>query len=142
MVMGTRRRRQRQQELFYSAELAETPGHPFYTKLNEVLDAAGFDAFCEERCQRFYDDKLGRPSPHQFETGAMRSLHVRGLDEVRKKLLLQAAACNLALLLRTQHGAGTPRGLSEAQETLWALTIALLAAPKRHPTPFAGRIRS
>lgn len=62
MAMGTRRKRQRQQDLFYTAELAEAPGHPFYTKLNETLDAAGFDAFCEERCQRFYHDKLGRPS--------------------------------------------------------------------------------
>ena len=62
MAMGTRRKRQRQQDLFYAAELAEAPGHPFYTKLNEALDAAGFDAFCEQRCQRFYHDKLGRPS--------------------------------------------------------------------------------
>lgn len=62
MAMGTRRKRQRQQDLFYTAELVEAPGHPFYAKLNEALDAAGFDAFCEERCRRFYHDKLGRPS--------------------------------------------------------------------------------
>lgn len=62
MAMGTRLQRQRQQDLFYAAELAEAPGHPFYSKLNETLDAAGFDAFCEQRCQRFYHDKLGRPS--------------------------------------------------------------------------------
>lgn len=62
MAMGTRRKRQRQQDLFYAAELAEAPGHPFYSKLNEALDATGFDAFCEERCRPFYHDKLGRPS--------------------------------------------------------------------------------
>lgn len=62
MAMGTRRKRQRQQELFYTAELAEAPGHPFYSKLNEALEAAGFDAFCEQRCQAFYHDRLGRPS--------------------------------------------------------------------------------
>lgn len=62
MAMGTRRQRQRQQDLFYASELAEAPGHPFYSKLNETLDAAGFEAFCEQRCQRFYHDKLGRPS--------------------------------------------------------------------------------
>ncbi len=73
-------------------------------------------------------EKLERPFAHQFETGAMRRLHVRGLDEVRKKLLLQAAACNLALLLRTKHGAGSPRGLAEAAQALctaiWALLVA------------------
>ena len=38
------------------------PGHPFYKRLNETLDAAGFDGFCEERCRTFYHDRLGRPS--------------------------------------------------------------------------------
>jgi transposase len=62
MAMGTRRRRQRQEELWYRRDLAEAPGHPFYKKLNEVLDKAGFDEFCEEHCRRFYHEKLGRPS--------------------------------------------------------------------------------
>jgi transposase len=62
MAMGTRRSRQRQEELFYASEQAEAPGHPFYQRLNGVLEEAGFDAFCEERCRRFYHQKLGRPS--------------------------------------------------------------------------------
>jgi len=62
MAMGTRKQRQRQEPLWYRAELAEAPGHPFYQKLNRVLEAAGFDAFCEEQCQPFYAEKLGRPS--------------------------------------------------------------------------------
>jgi len=60
--MGTRRARQRQEELFYASERAEAPGHPFYQRLNGVLNEAGFDAFCEERCRQFYHQKLGRPS--------------------------------------------------------------------------------
>ena len=47
MAMGTRKKRQRQENLWYGGELATAPGHPFYTRLNEVLDAAGFDSFCE-----------------------------------------------------------------------------------------------
>jgi transposase len=62
MAMGTRRRRQRQEELWYRRDLAEAPGHPFYKKLNEVLEKAGFDEFCEARCGKFYHEKLGRPS--------------------------------------------------------------------------------
>ena len=38
--MGTRKKRQRQENLWYGGELATAPGHPFYTRLNEVLDAA------------------------------------------------------------------------------------------------------
>lgn len=62
MAMGTRRRRQRQEELWYRGDLVEAPGHPFYRRLNEVLDQAGFDEFCETRGRKFYHEKLGRPS--------------------------------------------------------------------------------
>jgi transposase len=62
MAMGTRRQRQRQEELWYRRDLAEAPGHPFYRRLNEVLEHAGFDEFCEARCRKFYHEKLGRPS--------------------------------------------------------------------------------
>jgi transposase len=62
MAMGTRRRRQRQEELWYRRDLAEAPGHPFYRRLNEMLEHAGFDEFCETRCRQFYHEKLGRPS--------------------------------------------------------------------------------
>jgi len=60
--MGTRKQRQRQEELWYRRDLAQAPGHPFYRRLDEVLDRAGFDDFCETRCRIFYHKKLGRPS--------------------------------------------------------------------------------
>ena len=62
MAMGTRKQRERQEALWYRAELAEAPGHPFYQRLNRALEAGGFDRFCEEQCRRFYAEKLGRPS--------------------------------------------------------------------------------
>jgi len=68
MAMGTRKKRERQEELWYGGELPTAPGHPFYSRLNEILDKAGFDAFCEESCARFYHARLGRPSlvPGQY----------------------------------------------------------------------------
>ena len=60
--MGTRKKRERQEGLWYGSELPEAPGHPFYNRLNEVLDKAGLDGFCEGSCARFYHAKLGRPS--------------------------------------------------------------------------------
>jgi transposase len=43
-------------------ELPRTGGHPFYQRLNQVLDAHEFDAFVEGQCAPFYAEKLGRPS--------------------------------------------------------------------------------
>ena len=60
--MGTRKKRERQEGLWYGGELPTAPGHPFYKRLNEVMDSAGFDSFCETNCGSFYHDKLGRPS--------------------------------------------------------------------------------
>jgi transposase len=62
MAMGTRKSRERQEPLWYGNELPAAPGHPFYTRLNETLDKAGFDRYCEESCAGFYHAKLGRPS--------------------------------------------------------------------------------
>ena len=46
-----------------------------------------------------------------YETGGMRRVWVRGHENVRKRVLIQAAACNIGLLLRRQTGIGTPRSL-------------------------------
>ena len=43
-------------------KLPRSPGHPFYERLNQVLQKAGFDAFVEALCARFYADRIGRPS--------------------------------------------------------------------------------
>jgi transposase len=68
MAMGTRKMRERQPDLWYGGELPTAPGHPFYKRLNEVLDNAQFDTFCEATCANFYHEKLGRPSlpPGQY----------------------------------------------------------------------------
>jgi transposase len=51
-----------------ASDLPMSPGHPFYAKLNRVLDAAGFDAYVESRCRQFYAPVLGRPglSPGRY----------------------------------------------------------------------------
>jgi transposase len=63
MAMGTRKQQERQEDLWIAAaELPRSAGHPFYERLNELLEQAGFDRFVEERCRRFYAAKMGRPS--------------------------------------------------------------------------------
>ena len=63
MPMGTRRQREKHEDLCIAhTELASAPGHPFYQKLNELLEAEGFDEFVESRCAKFYAVRFGRPS--------------------------------------------------------------------------------
>ncbi len=82
--MGTRKQRERQEGLWYQAELPTAPGHPFYKRLNEVLDKAGFDRFCETQCAEFYHEKLGRPSlPPGLYFRVMMIGFFEGLDSER-----------------------------------------------------------
>ncbi|HEX8811052.1 MAG TPA: transposase [Terracidiphilus sp.] len=63
MAMGKRKQREKQEGLWIAhTELASAPGHPFYQRLNELLEAEGFDEFVEGRCAKFYAAKYGRPS--------------------------------------------------------------------------------
>src|SRR6516225_6299545 len=63
MAMGTREGRQRQEGLWLTHdELATAPGHPFYQRLNHLLDQEKFDEFAEGECAQFYAEKNGRPS--------------------------------------------------------------------------------
>ena len=41
-------------------DLPRSAAHPFYTRLNQILDQQDFDGFVEGICQRFYADE-GRP---------------------------------------------------------------------------------
>jgi transposase len=45
-----------------TSDLARSPGHPFYERLNRLLAEQGFDAFVEEQCRGFYAERMGRPS--------------------------------------------------------------------------------
>lgn len=59
MALG--KRKPQQDELFIpTAKLVTGPGHPFYSKLNEVLGAADFDQFVEKLCAPYYKQG-GRP---------------------------------------------------------------------------------
>jgi len=62
MAMKRRRRSTQQQLWISSTELARSPGHPFYVKLNKLLSTHGFDEHVEELCVPFYSETLGRPS--------------------------------------------------------------------------------
>jgi transposase len=63
MAMGTRKRRERQEDLWVvSSEVVGTPAHAFYDRLNQILEQHHFDRNVEQLCRRYYKGRLGRPS--------------------------------------------------------------------------------
>jgi len=63
--MGMGRRKPVQEVLFVTHDcLPRSAGHPFYERLNKLLEEAGFDRWLESRCARYYalEEKRGQPS--------------------------------------------------------------------------------
>jgi transposase len=61
MAMGKRRRHAKQASMWVATQdLPRTAAHPFYTRLNQILEQHDFDGFVEGLCARFYADD-GRP---------------------------------------------------------------------------------
>lgn len=84
MAMGKRKREAQSQFWVPTTELPKTPGHPFYERLNKILDGAGFDAVVETLCAKFYAEELGRPSlPPAIYFRALLIGYFEGLDSER-----------------------------------------------------------
>ena len=63
MAMGKRKRKLRQQSIWIATqELPRSASHPFYKRLNRILEQNGFDEYVEQRCESFYAPTMGRPS--------------------------------------------------------------------------------
>jgi transposase len=52
---------------------------------------------------------LERPFAHYLESGGMRRTHLRGHENILKRLLIHVAAFDLGILMRWLIGAGTPK---------------------------------
>src|SRR2546428_7281633 len=62
MAMGTRKDQEQQEELWIpQAWLAKGVSHPFYQRLNQLLEECRFDEFVEGRCRRFFSGEGGGP---------------------------------------------------------------------------------
>lgn len=69
MAMGKRPSRAKQASMWVATQdLPRSAAHPFYARLNLILDKARFDDYVESLCQRFHADEIGRPglSPGRY----------------------------------------------------------------------------
>jgi len=79
------------------------------------------------RLLRQRGERLERWNQHLYNRGRMRRLHLRGRENILKRLVVHSGAANLGLLMRKLFGKGTPRGLAG---TLQAI-ISAACAPIR-----------
>jgi transposase len=80
-----------------------------------------------KRLQKLRGELCERSFAHCYETGAMRRLFVRGTDNVLKRVLVQAAAFNIGLLLRKLSGWGKPRQVQGRFRCIQVLLSAIFA---------------
>jgi transposase len=88
------------------------------------------------RLLRQRGEKLERWNQHLYDRGGMRRLHLRGRENILKRLVVHSGAANLGLLMRKLFGKGTPRGLAgalpaiisavNASTRLWSVPATLL----------------
>jgi transposase len=82
-----------------------------------------------QRLLRLRGERLERPFAHLYETGRMRRVHLRGHANILKRVLLQAGALNLGLLMRQLVGIGTPRSLQGHAVALLGCLCSLIRLP-------------
>lgn len=73
-----------------------------------------------KRLQKVRSELTERSFAHLYETGGMRRVHLRGRENILKRLLVHGAAFNLSLILRKTLGVGKPRQLQGRISTLFA----------------------
>ncbi len=94
-----------------------------------------------KRLQKVRSELTERTFAHMYETGAMRRVHLRGSDNILKRLLIHAVAFNLSLVLRKQLGSGKPKGLRNLCTELFLRISAALTNffwPKPHFMTYSG----
>lgn len=79
------------------------------------------------KLQRWRSERVERSFAHVCETGGARRCWLRGIENIRKRYAIAAAAHNLGCLMRTLFHMGTPRGLQAWKRTLDGLVGGLLA---------------
>ena len=82
------------------------------------------------RLMRQRGERIERSFAHLYDTGGMRRTHLRGHENILKRLLIHAGGFNLGLLIRSILGVGTPRGLQGRLAAVLAVVSTLIAVAR------------
>lgn len=69
-----------------------------------------------KQLQKLRSEKTERSFAHMYETGGMRRTHLRGRENILKRIQFHAIGFNLALLVRVKYGIGKPRTLQGSRK--------------------------
>ena len=72
-----------------------------------------------KRLLRSRGELVERSFAHCYDTGGMRRTHLKGHENIRKRLLIHVAGFNLSLLLRRDLGWGTARGFQSLSASIF-----------------------
>jgi transposase len=86
-----------------------------------------------KRLLRLRGELVERSNAHLYETGGMRRTHLRGHENILKRLIVHAAGFNLGLLLRSVIGIGKPRRLQDFPGLILALILWLWTQLRTFP---------
>ena len=78
-----------------------------------------------KRLIRRRGELVERSMAHAYETGGLRRLHLRGSENILKRLLVHVGGFNLSLVMRKHVGKGTPRGFQGLLLRLFCLWVML-----------------
>jgi transposase len=94
------------------------------------------------RLLRRRGERLERSFAHCYETGNLRRLHLRGRDNIAKRVLIHAAAFNVGLMMRVKYGLRKPRSMGAAAAkaaaavcALFLVTVSRLRPPRPIDAP-------
>lgn len=83
------------------------------------------------RLMRQRGERIERSFAHLYDTGGMRRTHLRGHENILKRLLIHAGGFNLGLVMRQLIGLGTPRGLQGRVTAVIVTLLVLLSSARR-----------
>jgi transposase len=89
-----------------------------------------------QRLLRLRGERLERPFAHLYETGGMRRVHLRGHNNILKRLVIHTGGFNLGLLMRQLIGVGTPRGLQGRRTAILTALLTLIRSCWQSLTPY------
>ena len=84
-----------------------------------------------KRRQKLRCELTERSFAHLYETGGMRRVHLKGRENILKRLLIHAAGCNLALVMRKMFGVGKPRRLQGVGARIFELCTKIWRSRRR-----------
>jgi hypothetical protein len=85
-----------------------------------------------KRLLRQRGERLERPCAHLYETGRMQRVHLRGHDNILKRLLIHVGALNLGLLMRARLASARRAVFKDTPSPFFA-ACGRLSGSRRHP---------